>query len=175
MIEEGVRERSLRGLRHSRRPRGRRARRAGGPVGGRRLKAVLGVLAAVLLLAAGWMWLRDSPLVAVRKVTISGLTGAQAPRIRAALTLAARGMTTLGVRTQTLRAAVSSYPVVKGLKVSAHFPHGLEITVTEQLPVVPTVVQLEALREPGPLTIAKLIVVPAGAFVNEPEPVLTFT
>ena len=49
-----------------------------------------------------------------------------------------------------------------------------DVNVTEQLPVVPTVKQLAALRLPGPLNFVKLIVVPAGAFA-EPLPSFTFT
>ena len=47
-------------------------------------------------------------------------------------------------------------------------------SVTEHEPVVPTVVQLDGLSWPGPLRIAKLIVVPAGAF-TKPSPASTFT
>jgi cell division protein FtsQ len=44
-------------------------------------------------------------------------------------------MTTLHVQVDKLRAAVSSYTVVKDLKVQTQFPHGLRIDVVEQLPV----------------------------------------
>src|SRR5262245_6345221 len=45
------------------------------------------------------------------------------------------------------------------------------VRVTVQLPVAPTVVQLDAESVPGPDTLAKLMTVPAGAFTN-PLPVL---
>jgi cell division protein FtsQ len=89
----------------------------------------------LVVLGIGWLWLRDSSLVAVRKVTISGVYGPDASQIRSALTLAARNMTTLDVRTGPLHTAVAPYPVVKDLSVSAQFPHGLRIQVLEQLPV----------------------------------------
>jgi cell division protein FtsQ len=95
-------------------------------------------LVAVLVLAAlggGWLWVRDSSLVAVRKVTITGVYGPDAGQIRSALTLAARNMTTLDVRLGQLRTTVEPYPVVKDLRVSTQFPHGLRIRVIEQLPV----------------------------------------
>ena len=44
-------------------------------------------------------------------------------------------MTTLDVRLGQLRTAVAPYPVVKDLRVSTQFPHGMRIRVIEQLPV----------------------------------------
>jgi cell division protein FtsQ len=81
------------------------------------------------------VWVRDSPLVAVRRVTIIGVAGADADQIRSALTLAARNMTTLDVRLGQLRMAVAPYPVVKDVRASTQFPHGMRIQVIEQLPV----------------------------------------
>jgi cell division septal protein FtsQ len=96
----------------------------------------LAVLAlGVTLLISGWFWLRDSSLVAVRRVTIIGLSGPDAGRIRAALRIAARNMTTLDVRTGELQTVVAPFPVVKAIHADAQFPHGLRIHVTEQIPV----------------------------------------
>src|SRR5260370_91660 len=51
-----------------------------------------------------------------------------------------------------------------------------EVRVTWQLPVPPAVVQLEALRLPGPLTMVTLMMVPSGAATYPPPPPsLTFT
>jgi cell division protein FtsQ len=100
-----------------------------------RVRVALAAVAVLALLGGGWLWVRDSSLVAVRKVTISGVYGPEATQIRSALTLAARNMTTLDVRTGQLRTAVGPYPVVKDLRVSTEFPHGLRIRVIEQLPV----------------------------------------
>ncbi|HEY6759343.1 MAG TPA: cell division protein FtsQ/DivIB [Baekduia sp.] len=98
-------------------------------------RAAVWALALLALVIAGTMWLRDSPLVAVRHVTVAGLTGPQAPRITAQLESAARDMTTLHVRGDQLRAVVEPYPVVKDLRVATDFPHGLKITVVENTPV----------------------------------------
>jgi cell division protein FtsQ len=100
-----------------------------------RVRVALAAVAVLALLGGGWLWLRDSSLVAVRKVTISGVYGPDAAQIRSALTLSARNMTTLDVRLDQLRTAVGPYPVVKDLRVSTEFPHGLRIRVLEQLPV----------------------------------------
>jgi cell division protein FtsQ len=98
-------------------------------------------LAVVLaVLAGGWLWLRDSSLVAVKRVSVTGLSGPDATRIRSALVLAARNMTTLHVRVDALRTAVAPFPVVKDVRVDTQFPHGLRIRVIEQTPVAAVVV-----------------------------------
>ena len=53
-----------------------------------RPRTVLVAVTAVVLVVAGWLWLRDSSLVAVRTVEVSGIDGPQAARIRSATTSA---------------------------------------------------------------------------------------
>jgi cell division protein FtsQ len=102
----------------------------------RRLRiALLSVLTALPLLAGGWLWLRDSSLVSVERVQVSGVHGPEARAIKAALAEAARHMSTLDVQPRALRAAVASFPVVREVRASPSFPHGLRIRVVEQLPV----------------------------------------
>jgi cell division septal protein FtsQ len=96
---------------------------------------LLAALLGLALLLGGWLWFRDSPLVAVRQVRISGVQGRDAASIEAALTRAARKMTTLDVRPAALRAAVARFRVVGALRVTTSFPHGLHIQVLERLPV----------------------------------------
>jgi cell division protein FtsQ len=99
----------------------------------RRLRiALIVVLIASPLLAGGWLWLRGSSLVAVRHVRVSGAQGAQGRAIEAALSAAARRMTTLDVHAAALRSAVASYPVVSSLRISTSLPHGLSIRVIER-------------------------------------------
>ncbi|HEX5851800.1 MAG TPA: hypothetical protein VFY36_01790 [Solirubrobacteraceae bacterium] len=102
--------------------------------------ALLAALAAVPLLVGGWMWLRQSPLVAVHDVRISGVHGQQAKAIEAALTDAARRMSTLDVHAGALREATSRFVVVRDVRATPVFPHGLRIHVVEQLPVAALVV-----------------------------------
>jgi cell division protein FtsQ len=99
------------------------------------LRALAVLLAIVGLAAAGWAWVRSSSLVGVQRVTIVGVSGRDAHRIRAVLRSAARNMTTLDVKMSALRTAVAPYPVVKHLHVSTDFPHGMRIDVVEQVPV----------------------------------------
>jgi cell division protein FtsQ len=100
--------------------------------GPRVLAAVVGILA---LAGGGWVWLRNSSLVAVQRVTIVGVSGRDAAPIRAALLSAAHNMTTLNVKMSALRTAVAPYPVVKQLHVTTGFPHRMRIEVVEQVPV----------------------------------------
>lgn len=93
-------------------------------------------LAVVLALAGGgWLWLRDSSLVQVRDVQITGATASDGKRVRAAIETAARQMTTLRVREDVLREAVAPYTSVDDLRVERDFPHGLRVQVIERRPV----------------------------------------
>jgi cell division protein FtsQ len=95
--------------------------------------------AAVIVLAGlgvgGWLWLRDSSLVAVTAVRVTGATSSDESRIRSALESAARDMTTLHVREDILNDVVSRFPSVAGLEVDKDFPHRLSIHVLEHRPV----------------------------------------
>lgn len=100
-----------------------------------RLRLAL-VLAACALGALAYLgWLRDSSLVAVERVTVTGLTTPDAARIEAALAVAAKDMTTLHVRAGELEEAVAAFPVVRAVEPDADFPHGLAIRVVEHRPV----------------------------------------
>jgi cell division protein FtsQ len=98
-------------------------------------RAVVACAAVLVLLAVAWMWLRDSPLVAVRDVEVVGVSGADAPRVRSALSLAARDMTTLHVREGQLATAVAPYPDVASVDAHPDFPHGMRLVVHEHVPV----------------------------------------
>jgi cell division protein FtsQ len=99
----------------------------------RRLRAL--AIVAIVLLPVYWFWLRDSSLVAVNEVKVTGVSGAGAVEIRDALAATADGMTTLHVRRDDLARAVSRFPIVESIHVSVNFPHGLTIRVTQRRPV----------------------------------------
>jgi cell division protein FtsQ len=101
----------------------------------RRSRAVLVIAALVVTVGAFGLWLRTSSLVRVNQVTVTGIDGPGSASIRDALSIAARDMTTLAVDDGALRDAVSTYPVVRSLRVSADFPHRLRIAVNAYEPV----------------------------------------
>jgi cell division septal protein FtsQ len=98
------------------------------------LRRLLLVTALLCVLGAGWLWLRDSPLVGVREVLVTGVTSSQEAKVREALRSAAMDMTTLNVREEQLRTAVAPYASVADLEVDAGFPHRLSIEVVERRP-----------------------------------------
>ena len=99
-----------------------------------RRRAVAGALILAALVAFYMLWLRDSSLFAVEDVTVTGVT-ANKGEVSAALTEAADGMTTLHIRDDELADAVRPFPTVASIAADASLLHGLEITVTERLPV----------------------------------------
>jgi cell division protein FtsQ len=145
-----------------------------------RPRVLLALIALLLALGGGWMWLRDSSLVAVTRVTVVGPSGPDAGQIRRALESSARSMTTLDVSMSELRDAVSPYPVVKDLSVSTQFPHGMRITVVEQRPVGAILIGdrrtavaadgtiLHDVPASGSLPAIPVRVLPGGSRVTEP-------
>jgi cell division protein FtsQ len=141
------------------------ALRAPSPRMRRRMLAL--AVAALALAALYLLWFRDSGLVGVDRVSISGLTTEEAPELRATLTGAARDMTTLHVREDQLRKAVAAYPIVERLEVSPDFPSTLRIHVVERRPAAVVVAGgeralvsadgtvLEGVPDPGPLPVVR--------------------
>jgi cell division protein FtsQ len=105
-----------------------------GPHGRRRLVALL--LVAAALGALYMLWLRDSSLVRVNRVSITGVSVTpDGLRVRSKLEAAAKHMTTLHVNPDALRRAVAGEPTVHSLSVQPDFPHRLKISVIENQPV----------------------------------------
>ena len=100
-----------------------------------RRKLGVALLVAVVLTAGYMLWLRDSSLVAIEKVQVSGLTTRDAPKVREALAAAARDMTTLHVDRERLLESASAWPVVNDVRVVTDFPHGVRIEAVERRPV----------------------------------------
>jgi cell division septal protein FtsQ len=98
----------------------------------RRLLAL--AVACIALVLTYQLWFRDSSLVTVERVQITGLTTSDAKRVRAALTSEAKTMTTLHVNQSALERAVEVYPVIRALEVTPDFPHGLRIRAIEYQP-----------------------------------------
>jgi cell division protein FtsQ len=103
------------------------------PRPGARGLAILVAVAAVLV--GAFFWVRTSSLVSIQQVTVTGVSGPDASAIRSTLVQTAERMTTMDVDGHRLNAAVARYPVVRGLSLRTHFPHGLTIAVSEEIPV----------------------------------------
>lgn len=110
-----------------------RSRRDTGSERWRRRLLLTAVLAAALV--GGYLfWLRDSSLVEVRDVRVEGVSADNGEEIRAALTDAAQGMTTLHVDVDALEAAARRFPTVSSVTAESDFPNGLTIEVSERPP-----------------------------------------
>jgi cell division protein FtsQ len=143
------------------------------------VRGVAIVVLVLVVLGCGWLWFRDSSLVAIKQVRVTGLSGPNVPQIRRDLTSAAKLMTTLDLDVSRLDGAVSQFPDVRSLQVSTSFPHGVEIRVVEQVPVATieagggaTVVDTEGAllahppSLPGPLPTIPLRTAPDGGLVT---------
>ena len=126
----------------------------------RRLAALAAV--AVVMVAGYLLWLRDSSLVEVRAVTVTGLAGSDSERIRAALESTARNMTTLHVDRGKLERAASAFPVVRALEVKADFPHGMRIHVLQEVPAAVLASGTRRVAVAADGTILTGLAVPAG-------------
>jgi cell division protein FtsQ len=96
---------------------------------------LIALATSIVLLAGYWGWFRHSSFARVENVSVFGLSTSDAPRIRAALESAAREQSTLDPDVKELQKAVSAYPIVRSITVTADFPHGLQIDVQEHRPV----------------------------------------
>jgi len=101
-----------------------------------RTRLLLVAIVAGALAVSYFAWFRHSSFVAVQNVKVEGVTSADRDRVTAALTGAARGMSTLDVDASKLASAVSGFPSVASVTASASFPHGLTVHVTERAPVL---------------------------------------
>src|SRR3954464_11856076 len=114
------------------RPRPRTKATGRGVVVRRRLLAAAVIL---LVLYGGYMfWFRDLSWFAIHDVTIKGATTNER-EINSAVEQVAGDMTTLHIKDDELRDAVARFPTVASVGASTSFPHGLEVTITERLPV----------------------------------------
>jgi cell division septal protein FtsQ len=145
-----------------------------GPHGRRRLVALLVVAAA--LGALYMFWLRDSSLVKVERVSITGLSATpDAARVREKLVAAAQHMTTLHVNPDALRRAVADEPTVHSLSVQPDFPHRLKVEIVENqavalivgpgrsVAVAPDGTVLAGSKVPSGLPVVRVSAMPAGA------------
>lgn len=125
-------------------------------------RTLLAAAVALVLALAGWFWLRDYSLVAVRTVQVTGVPGAQGVRIREALAQAARSMTTLHVRRGVLDTAVAPFSLVKRIEVSTSFPHTMRIHVVTKVAVGVVVADGRSVAVTSDGTLLRDVVAPPG-------------
>ena len=99
-----------------------------------RRRLLVAAIVAALLAALYAFWLRDSSLVAVEEVKVTGLSGRDSDRVRVALASTAETMTTLHLDERRLREAAAAFPVVARIEVAPDFPNGMTIHVVEHRP-----------------------------------------
>jgi cell division protein FtsQ len=99
-----------------------------------RRRVAASLLAAAVLGSLYYFWFRDSSFVEVRSVEVTGLTTKDGPRIESALAAVGEDMTTLHLRVDEIEEAAAQFPVIGAVEVTADFPHGLRIEITERRP-----------------------------------------
>src|SRR4051794_17637088 len=98
-------------------------------------RRAIAAAAVLLVLYGGYMlWFRNVSLFAIHDVTIEGATTNER-QIKSAVEQVAGDMTTLHIKDGELRDAVARFPTVASVGASTSFSHGLEVTITERLPV----------------------------------------
>lgn len=101
----------------------------------KRLRWVLGLL-AVVLIAAGGIWLVRSPLLSIDAVEITGAVVSDPSAVVAELDMGV-GRPTIDVDAGTIRTAILDDPWVATARVSVVWPSTLVIDVVEYEPVAP--------------------------------------
>jgi cell division protein FtsQ len=98
-------------------------------------RRLLAAAVVLLVLYGGYMlWFRDLSWFAIDDVSVKGATTSER-EIRTAVEQVTGDMTTLHIKDDELRDAVARFPTVASVGASTSFPHGLQVTITERLPV----------------------------------------
>lgn len=101
-----------------------------------RFKALLIALVLAALCAGVYMLVRDSSLVQVEEVRVTGLSGHFDKNAKAAVTAAATAMTTMNFDKAKIEAAAAQFVDVASVEVTTDFPHAATINVSTRRPVV---------------------------------------
>lgn len=87
------------------------------------------LLACLLAMGFGFLWLRDSSLVEVRSVNVSGLTGSDPKDLVQAIERTAKGMTTLHIDNRALARLADRYPAIKEIRADPSLPNKMSLRV----------------------------------------------
>lgn len=157
----------------------RRSRARRSPLGGTALRRLAVAGLAVAVIGALYLVVRESSVVRVRDVYVTGVAAAHEAEVHAALRRAAADMTTLHVREDELRAAIAPYAAVADLRVDARLPDKLAIEVVERRPAAMVVAGgqripadgegrlLRGLTPASELPVVRLDRMPAGTWVED--------
>jgi cell division septal protein FtsQ len=94
------------------------------------------IVAAIALLAGLFMLVRNTPLVEVREVAVTGLSEDYDESTRSAVIDEARNMTTLNFSVDRIKEAAAEFADVSSVEVTRHIPHGVSIDVQIRRPVL---------------------------------------
>jgi cell division protein FtsQ len=103
-------------------------------VGRRRLRVVVAVVVVAIVLGGGFALLHSS-LFAARVVTVTGVH----PHTTTAAIVNAAGLShrplMINVNAGTAEAGIAALPFIRTAQVTRHWPDGVQVTVTERIPV----------------------------------------
>ncbi len=97
-----------------------------------RNRLIVALLVVAALVAGYMLWFRDSSVVAIEDVTVTGAN--VGPGVEEQLTAAATGLSTLHLDRGAIEEAVADDPSVIALKIETDFPHGVTIDVESRTP-----------------------------------------
>ncbi|MFN8113342.1 MAG: cell division protein FtsQ/DivIB [Solirubrobacterales bacterium] len=97
-----------------------------------RNRLIVAFLILAALFAAYMFWFRDSSMVAIENVEVTGAD--VTPGVEDQLTAAATGLSTLHLDRGAIEEAVADDPSVVALKIETDFPHGVTIDVQSRTP-----------------------------------------
>lgn len=97
-----------------------------------RNRLIVAALIVAALVAGYMLWFRDSSVVAIESVEVTGAN--VAPGVEEQLTAAATGLSTLHLDRGAIEQAVADDPSVVALKIETDFPHGVTIDVESRTP-----------------------------------------
>jgi cell division protein FtsQ len=106
----------------------------------RRRTVVLGVLAGLATLGAGY-WALTGPPAAIRHLKVTGYSRADLPALDWAARVAASSGTMVSLPTERLRRALAAYPWVERIDVRRDWPSGVVVNVVEATPAAVVVPQ----------------------------------
>lgn len=97
---------------------------------------LVSLLVLAVVIAGGYMLLRNSSLAEVREVKVVGLSGHYDKQARSAVVAEAMQMSTLNFNAERVQEAAAGFVDVAGVKVETDFPHGATIYLDVRRPVL---------------------------------------